>query len=257
MNDRGKLLRTFNCDILWVSLMNDKEFVKVLMATVLKDAKSKARHVKFCGLLKTNEDPKPFKKGYANIYLVEDDFLHWSCCIIEDRRVRVKNPVMIWYDPSDELSPCVPKFDHHCKDRVINKFEKMMVLDLKTPLRSQQFCSKHPARDIFSSTWCAMFASVYINNAFDLYARIDFVRWQTQPLKMWVRCLITRLPSGWQAKLKNHKYKQFFSHCRRVIGDKHDAIVERLPSIHRESTGKFPCVYSILLYYLGVQPVEY
>ena len=257
LNDRGKLLQTFNCDIFWISLMNDRKFVDVLMKTVIDDAGSKGRHVRFAGIIRPNDHPKTPKKGYVNIYLIEDKFMHWSCCIVENRERRSKKPIMIWYDPSDELSPCVPRFDRYRKDEVIKQFDgNMNVLDLKTPTRTQQFCSKHPAKDIFSSTWCIMFASVYINNAFNLYTRIDFVRWQTQPLKQWVRCITSRLPPQWLSKLKNPQYKNFFSHCRRVIGDKHDAIVERLPLIEK-ANGTQPCIYSVLIHYLNVLPDEF
>lgn len=252
LNDRDKLLRTFNCDIRWVSLMRDKDFVKMFMQTVIKDASSKGSNVNFSGVIRPNQHPKTPKKGFANIYLIEDKQLKWCCCIVENRKKYSKNPIMIWYDPSDELSKCEPRFDKNRKNQIISEFEEMDVLDLKTPHRVQQFCFlKHPAADIFSSTWSVMFSSVYINNAFDLYTRIDFIRWQTQPLKQWLKCIITRFPAQWKSKLEND-YNDVFNHCRRVSGDSHDAVVEPLLPI--KGSGSHPCIYSILVHYLGIYP---
>jgi hypothetical protein len=255
LNDRGKLLKTFNCDIFWVALMNDPQFLKVLMKTVISDAGSNGRYVRYAGILRVGSKPAVPKKGYANIYFVDDGSLNWNCCIVEYRRKKSSNPVIIWYDPSDEMRPCMKRFDQAAKDSVILQLQKVVnatVLDLKTPSRAQQFCSRHPAQDIFSLTWCAMFSAMYINNAFNAYAKIDFVRWQTQPLKMWTRCITSRLPQDWMNKLRNPQYRQFFSHCRRVIGDTNQAVVEKLPDIERIKGKRAPCVYSVLTHYLSL-----
>lgn len=249
LNDRGKLMKTFNCDIFWVSAINETNFLNVLMETVISDAGKRGNHVRFGGTIRPKTTPAKPKKDYVNIYFVEDAFLRWTCCLVEMRPSKTTEPVMIWYDPSDQLGRCTPRFDRNRKDQVIRQFEPMQVIDLKTPERVQQFCTNHPAQDIFSLSWSVMFSSVYINDAFNDFAKIDFVRWQTQPLKMWIRCIIARLPPNWIDILDEPKFKRFFSHCRRVVGNGYDAVVERLPKIHKFE-GKKPCIYSVITYYL-------
>lgn len=200
----------------------------------------------------------------CNIYFVGDvsgsgEFLsiHWNCFIIDFRQGKK----FIWYDPSDELFEGGFSYNFNpIKKMHIANTLKMPILDLKTMFRAQQFCASHPAQDVFCQTWVFMFASAYINNLFDWFAKINYIKWQNHPLKMWIRCITSRLPKGknsWFNELKKN-YKQFFLYCRRNVPiaiNRNNVIVEKLPKIIKMPPGKkkVPCIYSVIKHYIELE----
>lgn len=186
--------------------------------------------------------------------------IHWNCCIVDARNNR---HFTVWYDPSEALEHVEEayNFEKIKKNNILRVLahSKYPIITFKTPQRAQQACAEHPGQDVFCQTWVLLFASVYINDACAGFARIDFAHWQTQPLKMWAKCLATRMPKSWQPTLNDPMYGGFFGNCRRIFNSEDGPItrLETLPEMRSmESVGSselVPCVYSVITHYLGLE----
>lgn len=236
----------YNCDKKWFELMHDRSFVKHLSDTII------------------NETPNPqdFKisifspnftivPNICNIYVVPSTLSSPSVCFILDLRYNK----LICYDPTDELSDVdhsLPLFDKHRKSHIVNTILGRLrgdlpeIVDLRTISRAQQL-----KNDIFSQSWVFMFISAYINDVFNGFAILNFVRWQTNPLKLWINCIISKLPPSLYSQTYA-KHKDFLTRCRR-FSCKHGRMLESLPSIVKiGGKSRVSCIYSIIIHYAKI-----
>lgn len=231
-----------SCNEKWVQLMHDKSFIKELSKAII------------------NETPNPqdfrisiyspnftIVPNICNIYVV---YGNPSVCFILDLRYNK----LICYDPTDELSNVnhsLPVFDRHRKSRIVSTIlrrvrDTIEVVDLRTISRAQQL-----KNDIFSQTWVFMFISAYINDVFNGFAILNFVRWQTNPLKLWINCIISKLPPSLYSQTYA-KHKDFLTRCRR-FSCKHGRMLESLPSIVKiGGKSRVSCIYSIIIHYAKI-----
>jgi hypothetical protein len=299
----------FDCDIDWVTLMNDRAFMASLMRTMLKEAGSDGNNMRFGGaciigrkrddltLLKspltldlvssTMKLYKPRKRTHQSVYNTYSQFLdanppriekaniyfagdahgsgehisiHWICYIID-----LRPPTrLIWYDPSVESGEQGDAYNFSPKKKrrilktvgkklPINIFKTMDLQEWKTRDRAQQWCATSPSQDVFCQTWVLMFASVFINGAWEGYKRINFVKWQNQPLKMWARCITSRMPKTWHPMLQNQSYVTFFTKCRRYIPGTGPTLETLPPIVAKPHAAPIvPCILSIITHYLGL-----
>jgi len=300
----------FDCDMAWVILMNNREMIKDLQTTIIKE--SNAKNVEFrgaciCGSL-SSVDPEtnlsnlidaetidlvsvelkenltsrkqkvfnyfdqflkkyPPRKNKLNIYFVGDAYgkeeyvsIHWNCFLLEDRKNVVKSPKLLIYDPSmsKEYETQVYNFNKEKRDIIVDNFDiknknKLEVLNIYTKYPSQNVCQDHCAMDVFCQSWIHMFVSAYVNDAFDGFALIDFTAYHSQPLKMWLKCITTRLPKDWTKTLEDKKYEYFLTKCRIPIDDKTGGVASLPPIIDKRSKKVIvPCIYSVITHYLDL-----
>ena len=205
----------------------------------------------------------------CNIYLAADLYgsgqyisTHWNSFILDLRDPDYK--YLVKYDPSEdmEVDEEVYNFDQKKRNNIIKVMEDYTnddTITLRTNQRAQQFCAEHAVQDVFCQSWVVLFASVYINNCFEDYSKINFIKWQTQPIKLWLTCMATKMPKSWQPTLQTVLYYNFFTYCRRYKNESRCSIVEKVPTIidKRKGRGKsnkhVPCVYSLLTHYLGLK----
>lgn len=295
----------FDCDVNWVTLMNNRLFLREVADTIIGETKSPVRLGGACIIgdrsddlrllideqtldlvtpnlrqqINTNSDEQSLyttlnnyitrhspQRGMCNLYFVGDAHgqgehidIHWNCCVVD---MRPGCEALVWYDPSSSLSGGGSyNFSNIKQYKLIQALRKhipksYVSIELQPAERAQQFCGKHPAQDIFCQTWVIMFASAYINNVFDLYATIDFIMWQNEPLKMWARCIVSRMRKGrnsWQNEV-NRNYKPFITYCRRYIPGQ-GTNVYRLPRIvssTKRGQKKQPCIFSAISHYLNM-----
>jgi hypothetical protein len=95
----------------------------------------------------------------------------------------------------------------------------------------------------------------------DYLEKINFLKFQNQPLKMWINCVLsTEEMSGWKHTLEDPKYSLwlFRKYCRSVKDGREDCApkVVELPQIEEEperakGKSKVPCVVSMIKNYEG------
>ncbi len=176
--------------------------------------------------------------------------VHWNCFIVD----QIENKIY-WYDPSESVNRGVGyNFDEPLKKYTVNvlkminpRFKTYTVLTLE---RAQQICNpKNPAADIFCQSWVIFFASAWVNNCFENLIFFPFQKIQNFPLKLWLKCIISR-NRPWKATFARPEFKLFQTSCRIYNNDCIKLI--NIPPLIKQKCKEKPCIYSVLTFILNL-----
>ena len=194
----------------------------------------------------------PEEKGITFYYIADstgngkDIEIHWNCLIVN----AIMNKIEL-YDPSASGY----NFEHeklkYTIDAVINVspyFSSFDIITLNFSTPQQTVCnSEYPGVDIFCQSWVMFFSAIYIADKIEEFATIDFSKWQTIPLKMWMICMLTRYDDKLQVRNYGIDIDNFFNYSilHTYKGDVPTYILAKLPEIIDCGKNQ-PVVYSII-----------
>jgi hypothetical protein len=195
--------------------------------------------------------------------------VHWNCLVIFPNQ-----QIVVVYNPSLFISKKGEESGYNFNGKKIDTFlegvnlllsSKYTVVPVLPSISAQQVCDPlYMACDIFCQSWVVCFASalmcgkefvrVYLNE-------VNYEKYQNQPLKMWLRCVLSEM-EGWKQTLKKPEYQLFQKYSRMNAtpnsrgGYDDDAYIVELPPIHPEPKRKrgeseIPCIVSMLRHYSG------
>lgn len=179
--------------------------------------------------------------------------IHWNCFIVD----RVEHRI-IWYDPSESISGGVGyNFDYGLKLHVKQTIRDICamnfpILTALTTERAQQSCNpEYLDADIFCQTWVIFFASSWINGCFPTLVSLPFSKLTNFPLKLWMKCIISRL-DAWKSTFKRNEFSLFQKFQRQGTWTEQQIHykVEELPAPIKQKCDPKPCIYSVLTHLL-------
>ena len=194
--------------------------------------------------------------GYAHDEQLDNKSLlevHWNCFIYDYS----KNKVFI-FDPAisiqDKVGYDFPQMLRKIISICITMKKKPNIQLLKTLQPPQTYCSiDYEAMDIFCHSWTIMFVSVYINNAWDMFRRLNFERIQNKILRLWINCLLLT-EKNWYKYFQKEKLKSIQQPIQKMLKyclyqqDEYTAKVVKLPTVKICGSKQNP-ILSVLYYF--------
>jgi hypothetical protein len=289
----GLIGKTYDSDIAWVTLMNNRMFVSDIVTFIINESDKEDKYT-FGGtcilgnqydnfsaiidketidLVEPNLKPKkggknqslykeykdwvhdhPPNPNKSTIYFVGDGHghsnaidIHWNVFIASADKKE-----LIWYDPSMEQRNFGGGYNFDVNKIVTVKtaFGNPEIKFVVPPHRAQQFCDDtHSAADVFCQSWVVFFVSAFLYDpTLKTFFALDTLKYQTQPLKMWLLCVLSQMPE-WTNTLKRPEFKEFKTYCRTYDcrSLKTDAV--KLPKIIPQESRKrkkpLPCIHSV------------
>lgn len=193
---------------------------------------------------------KPSKKNITFYYIADahgngsDVLIHWNCIVIDSK---IKS--ILLYDPSNsgynfnitKLDSTFKALKVYCPD-----FDTKII---KFDIPQQIICnSSYPGVDVFCQSWVMLFSAVYISGYMDDFAKIDFEKYQTMPLKLWLICMFERYNKKLQLELfEGVETENFFKYViLHVEKDEESSyVLANIPKIIDYGKKK-PIIYSVI-----------
>jgi len=158
--------------------------------------------------------PSPGKIGIYLIGELHDNqgFIHWNIFFLD-----VEQNKLTYFDPATS-EESEAQYDFHSTQEIVESFrdtynnKNLKLYQYTTIQRPQYICmSGLMGVDRFCQTWVLMFLDVFCNNKIGEFARLNFMKYQTQIIKTWVICTFNRfniplLPEEGSNIRKDFKY---------------------------------------------------
>lgn len=213
-----------------LKILKDPYTVDLISAKIKKSSKCNKKTQCIYRSVEDYLNANPPEKDKMSIYYVadahgEEEEVHWNCVISDDINKRI-----VLYDPSTQGGYDFAEIKRTTFIQTLEKMTGLPAYRIVFDVVQQIFCDpKYPGADIFCQSWVMLFSSMYILDLLDGFAKIDYIKLQSLPLKMWLICIFNKYDKILQIKSYQVEVEAFYKYA--IIDKKKNFEIVLLPEV--------------------------